>query len=46
MDNPGHGKVAAAADVGAELTLVAVRTSGKTEGEEQAGTEDEERATS
>lgn len=49
MDNPGPDKVMAGVDVGVERTLAAERTSGKSEGEEQAGTEDEKmskRATS
>lgn len=41
MDNPGPDNVVAGVDVGVELTLAADRTSGKSGGEEQAGTEDE-----
>lgn len=41
MDSPGQGKAVAAVGVGAESTLVAGRTSAKSKGEEQAGTEEE-----
>lgn len=41
MDNPGQGEAVADVAVGAESTLVAGRTSAKSKGEEQAGTEDE-----
>lgn len=49
VDSPGPDKFVAGGDVGVELTLAADRRSGKSEGEEQAGTEDEKmskRATS
>lgn len=49
VENPGPDKVVAGVDVGVERTLAADRTSGKSEGEQQAGTEDEKmskRATS
>lgn len=48
-DSPGPDKVVAGGDVAVELTLDADRRSGKSEGEEQAGTGDEKmskRATS
>lgn len=41
VDRPGPDKVVAGGDVGVELTLAADRRSGKSEGEEQAGTGDE-----
>lgn len=41
VDSPGQGKAVAAVGVGAESTLVAGRTSAKSKGEEQAGTEEE-----
>lgn len=49
VDSPGPDKVVGGGDVGVELTLAADRRSGKCEGEEEAGTEDEKmsnRATS
>lgn len=48
-DSPGPDKLVSGVDVGVELTLAADRTAGKSEGGEQAGTEDEnmsKRATS